>query len=793
LGVIVVVLFAGRWSAGFLAERWWATTLSTPASRFVSNWALLGLLLDAIAVLTASLWFALQALLVTRSVVSVQVSHRVGDLQLRELVPTRLLVGIAVAVGVLLGLIAGAGAHAWREPIVLAWQGVRYGIADPVLGRDLGVYVAQLPAWDLAHRFVALLAVLALALCTTLYSAIGGLRRERMSFTLHPDAQRHLGSLLAVVALVIAAGYLLTPLHIVLHATAAMSPADVRLRIHLAQFMSGIAFATALLTAWWAFRGHHLLLVSTWAVLGLGALAEAVIVPATAADAVPLADQVAGARRLDAIAWGMRAAPSIATSDTVPPVTSLWDDALFSRIIRARDGLLEAATPHEIVVDGRSVPVWLVAAPSGDDAERLDVLAIPDGQASAGGLITSLRSADRDGVAANAFTTVLHPRSRPAASAWMSVADGVTAGAPPRRLLLAWARQAPGMLQRSAGPDFDWHLDPAERADAVLPMLWWTAADIALIGGRPTWIVQGMSVTPDFPLATHAVWQGEDVAGVTPAVIATVDAGSGAIRFYLDPAADSLGHAWARVAAAIIEPVSALPAAVRAALGYDASWFDAQAAVLNGPTWSGVDGGAHAAITPLSAPVWTVDHRPAQQAVFEDPAGDGVTAIATGYRLNGTPQLQRDTNPARGVSSASRVQLMQLWPRSPVLTHLRDSAVAAGDSVLTGPIRWFRGGDGLVAWQPWFARSAHGTTALMWMATALGDRLGGARQPADAWRSVTTTSAAATPESPAATTIVTNARTWMERADSALHRGDMTAFGRAFEELRRTLEAAHAP
>src|SRR4029077_3963622 len=110
-------LFAGRWTVAFVAERWWAATISPAAAAFVSHWQLLGVALDAGAIILASAWFAVQALLVARVVASVQVTHRFGDLQLREAIPTRVLLAAAVAAGVLLGLIAGAGAHAWREPI----------------------------------------------------------------------------------------------------------------------------------------------------------------------------------------------------------------------------------------------------------------------------------------------------------------------------------------------------------------------------------------------------------------------------------------------------------------------------------------------------------------------------------------------------------------------------------------------------------------------------------------------------------------------------------------------------
>ena len=41
---------------------------------------------------------------------------------------------------------------------------------------------------------------------------------------------------------------------------------------------------------------------------------------------------------------------------------------------------------------------------------------------------------------------------------------------------------------------------------------------------------------------------------------------------------------------------------------------------------------------------------------------------------------------------------------------------------------------------------------------------------------------------PADAAIVARARLWMLRADSALARGDLTAFGRAIEELRAVLK-----
>ncbi len=41
LGVIVVLLFAGRWTSGLLADRWWAEEVAPAAAGFITNWHLL--------------------------------------------------------------------------------------------------------------------------------------------------------------------------------------------------------------------------------------------------------------------------------------------------------------------------------------------------------------------------------------------------------------------------------------------------------------------------------------------------------------------------------------------------------------------------------------------------------------------------------------------------------------------------------------------------------------------------------------------------------------------------------
>ncbi|MCA9768220.1 MAG: UPF0182 family protein, partial [Gemmatimonadetes bacterium] len=154
---VALVLVVGRWVVDVLATRWWAAAISAGTLQAVTRWQFLGAILDLGAVAVASTWFAVQALLVARAIATVQIQREVGGRPVRESLATRWVVVGAIASGIVLGLLTGAGAHDWRASVALAWEGVRFGLEEPLLGADLGVFVAQLPLWELAHQFVLLL------------------------------------------------------------------------------------------------------------------------------------------------------------------------------------------------------------------------------------------------------------------------------------------------------------------------------------------------------------------------------------------------------------------------------------------------------------------------------------------------------------------------------------------------------------------------------------------------------------------------------------------------------------
>ena len=84
-----------------------------------------------------------------RAIGGVEVSRQIANLEVREALTQRTLLGGTVVLGLILGLVTGGDVSRYWRVIALAWQGVQFGITEPVLGHDAGLYVAQLPLWSL--------------------------------------------------------------------------------------------------------------------------------------------------------------------------------------------------------------------------------------------------------------------------------------------------------------------------------------------------------------------------------------------------------------------------------------------------------------------------------------------------------------------------------------------------------------------------------------------------------------------------------------------------------------------
>jgi len=781
LGVAAVAaLLAGRVVVGILADRWWAAALDPTFAGPVTRFHLVRAGIEGAAIGLGALWFTLQLLLVVRAVHRVEIPRYLGNLEFRETVRRRTLVVLAAGVGLLLGVLAGYGASASWQPLAL-WLsgGVRFGLADPVLGRDLGAYVADLPAHSWLQGFAVRLGVLGLATTAVAYTLVGAIRWEgRLAASDH--ARRHLAVLLVLLALALGWGHVLDPARwLAAPGTAGAGLSSWRLIDVGSSAMIGVALGTAVVSAAWAWSARPLLVGASWIVLLVASLAVRGVLPAATDPGPPLVDD-ATRRGLDVVAWGLPELERPALP-AAPERPGLWHAAVVARAVGGESGDPASVSPGVVGGPGSPRPAWF-AVRSTDSSFAL--VALADDRVAAGGGPLSYRGGDTlayPGVAAWSGAGEVHP------GAWGVVRDavsGVPLGGVVRRVALAWALQQPGLL-RGAG-FVRWNRSPTERLRALVPWASWDRPVAAEVGGETWWVSTGLIPLPSFAGTTRAPLVAGEAGGVDHALIGLVRARDGWSRIFLAPDAGPVAVKLAGYSAPIVAPPESLPPAFRTALPYPSGLFEAQAlAVARGP-WSA----GRMTAPGLSGVTVARDAqgRPFPTAAFEDSTGRRIRSLLLGLMEEGAarPVLLRAGD--HGLPSPGA--LVARWSRFPVWEQLRDSVAGAGARVEAGPVRYQYRGTELIAWQAQFAAGPGQRPALLWVSVATGSRLGAGRGVEEAWRNLGGLDAPLPPG--LGGTRLDEARRWLARADSALRAGDWAAFGRAFEALRSTLGAATA-
>ena len=202
-GLLVVALVGGRWLAVETTERAWDRTFAGGETLIAAR--TLARVLSTVVLLIAIAWITANLLIVYRAIGSVQMPRRLGDLEIVEAVPRRTLLGVTITLGVVLGVLVSLGTGDWWRQAILAAAPPHFGVTDTTnLGRDAGYYMSVLPWLATLQNRTLLLVVAALAIVALLYGVIGSLRIRRGRIRASDYARRHLGVLLAWLALVIA-------------------------------------------------------------------------------------------------------------------------------------------------------------------------------------------------------------------------------------------------------------------------------------------------------------------------------------------------------------------------------------------------------------------------------------------------------------------------------------------------------------------------------------------------------------------------------------------------------------
>ncbi|MEZ4458011.1 MAG: UPF0182 family protein [Gemmatimonadales bacterium] len=351
-----------------------------------------------------------------------------------------------------------------------------------------------------------------------------------------------------------------------------------------------------------------------------------------------------------------------------------------------------------------------------------------------------------------------------------------------RRIALAWGLQLGAALRADPEAKVAWRLDPGQRLTGIAPFADWSAPRVVVADRAVYWVLSGFLTVNRFPSSRTLAWRGADVGYARAAFVGVVSARDGLATVYLRPDADSLAHAWARVAAPLIEPADSLPPAIRRQLGSPAGLASVAAEVLRAPTWLG---GPVAGARP-SYPAGHLANLGTATDPFLIPVAD-----SAGQRLRGLLSLTDVAGFRFFAADSDRTvdlpnDLQQRWDRFPFFRQLQDSVRAGESEFVAGGIRYGAVGDTLVAYQPNYAVSATGAGGVVLVNLAMGGRLGAGRTLAEAWRNLRG-EIGPLPVGTDARSRLEQARQWLDQADAALKRGDLLEFGRAFSYLRELL------
>nr|MBA3258616.1 UPF0182 family protein [Gemmatimonadales bacterium] len=763
---------------------------------FLTDWHVLRLTIDLTGVLIAAAWFIGHLLLVYRAVGSVQVRRNVANLEFREALTPGVLLTVVVASGALLGLLVGAGASGWWEAVVIGWHGVTFGVVDPLLQHDLGLYVARLPLWRAAHGFFFFLVLLAFGVVFALYLLVGAVRWLDGRPAINNHARAHLGWLLAGLSLALSWGYLLEPYELIAGLAGPVDLAAWRATSNVSVPLAGVALATAGLSATWALRPRHALVAAGWIVLASASIVgHWMVPPAMSGEGEPPVPAPV-MERFHRMAYRLELleeAELDASGDPGPPrVPSLWSSDAIAGLSVLDSAPVLANEPAIVTAEGNRRPVWLTARilPGG----RLGVTAVADDRTSPTGEALFYRTGDsipRPGPAplvelpASAF--------RPEAPGHRVAAEGsgVPAGGWPRRVVLAWALQAGGLL--GAIPDgarVDWALSPEERLGRLAPFAKWSAAVPRILDGDLVWLADGYLAAAAFPLAPRVTWRGGEIGALQAAFVGAVDAATGGTRIYLRPGADALAESWASVSRGVVEPAASAPEPLLRAAPYPLELFRLQARQIEiSALKPGTLGGrpTDAAAGARQNIGWTPDTAgPLFFATYERAGERRLSAVLVGRREEGHDALtivRLDSAEAL----PSRSALESRWSRFASFDALSDSISEDGGELEQGPVRLELGAGGAVAYKTHYARRGPARLTIAWVSVASGpERMGAGRTMVQAWNNLVGASVPSMPGT-AQTTRLEEARRWLERADSALRAADWTGFGRAWHGLRRAL------
>lgn len=192
---------------------------------------------------------------------TIQIRRRFANIEISERVPRQLVWGGITVAAVLLGLWFGAAVPPnLGIQLALYTNAQAWGLADPVLGHDVGFYVFLVPLLALGVTLALIVTFLVFTLVTAAYAATGTVRWTRHGLDTQRLPRVHLGALLAVFLVLVAARLWLARYQLLTDGGSAVQAifgfTDAQARLPALQTLVVVFLLAAATTFWGAWRNR---------------------------------------------------------------------------------------------------------------------------------------------------------------------------------------------------------------------------------------------------------------------------------------------------------------------------------------------------------------------------------------------------------------------------------------------------------------------------------------------------------------------------------------------------------
>jgi len=234
---------------------------------------------------SVALLFALNLRPVAKTLGSLQIRRRFGNLEISERLPARVLGAGVLMFSLLLGLWFGASVPEDVGRQLLLWMNrVEWGVTDPFLGADISFYVFAVPLLRAAVTFALIAGFLVFTLVLAGYAATGSLQLGQEGVGISSAARKHLGTIAAAFLLILAARYALGRPLLLLFGTSDVQGifgfTDAQARLPALRIEAGLAVLAAIGVFFGARRARFLPVAAGIGGLIVGSVAVGQVWPA---------------------------------------------------------------------------------------------------------------------------------------------------------------------------------------------------------------------------------------------------------------------------------------------------------------------------------------------------------------------------------------------------------------------------------------------------------------------------------------------------------------------------------